>query len=328
MDSTAVDSPPEGDLLVLQQISRIVSRGDAAESRIQDILRHLAGAPGLMRGRVLLADPDAGTIYIRYAHGMTPAELERGHYRIGEGMSGRVFQTGEAALVANIHDEPDYLARATARDALPEQIAFLAVPIVCAHLPIGVLAAHRLPNSARSARADLALLEVIATLIGQILVTDEQSEPRLATAQAVLRSAPVAAGRDAGEGEHDGVHRDLLLRTAEQLYGQGRLHLAADRFLRITALRPASDETRAAQNRLLEIAGYYEKRGANRLALDVLERLRRARGVQSASDGDSVWESLSDQQQTQDDDAEPWDTYDSALRNSDVSRYRPGADDR
>ncbi len=106
MDTTEIDTPPGAELLALQQVARIVSRGDGVESRIQDILRHLAGSPGLVRGRVMLADPSAGEIYICYAHGLTPAELARGRYRIGEGVSGRVFQTGQAALIANVHDEP------------------------------------------------------------------------------------------------------------------------------------------------------------------------------------------------------------------------------
>ena len=89
MDNTTIDAAPGADLLALQQVARIVSRGDDAESRIQDILRHLAGSPGLVRGRVMLADPSAGEIYIRYAHGLTHEELERGRYRIGEGVSGR-----------------------------------------------------------------------------------------------------------------------------------------------------------------------------------------------------------------------------------------------
>jgi len=275
MDTTEIDTAPGAELLALQQIARVVSRGDDAESRIQDILRHLAGSPGLVRGRVMLADPSAGEIYVRYAHGLTPAELERGRYRIGEGVSGRVFLTGEAALVANVHDEPGYLARAVARDSLPpEQIAFLAVPIVRDHLPVGVLAAHRLRNHERSAQCDLALMEVIATLIAQILCTDPQARPWAAPMPQEPRSARSLVSP--GAADPDSASRDLMARMAAQRHAQGRLHQAADLYLKVAGQYHGSEQALLAKSKLLEIAGYYEGRGATRLAADVLDRLQRA----------------------------------------------------
>lgn len=271
MDTTDNDTAPGAELLALQQVARIVSRGEDAESRIQDILRHLASAVGLVRGRVMLADPAAGEIYIRYAHGLTPAELERGRYRVGEGVSGQVFRTGEAALVANIHDEPGYLARAIDRGAIPpEQIAFLAVPIVRDHLPVGVLAAHRVRNPARSARADLALLEVVATLIAQVLCAEAEAQPWMPP---LVAEAPPVDGRCP---ETDRESRDLTLRLAQQRHTEGRLHQAVDLYLKVAGAHAGTDQALLAKSKLIEVARYYEGRGATRLAADVLDRLQRA----------------------------------------------------
>ncbi len=273
------DTAPGAELLALQQVARIVSRGEDAESRIQDILRHLASALGLVRGRVMLADPAAGEIYIRYAHGLTPAELERGRYRVGEGVSGQVFRTGEAALVANIHDEPGYLARAVDRGAIPpEQIAFLAVPIVRDHLPVGVLAAHRLRNPARSARADLALLEVVATLIAQILCAEAEAQPWVAPLTESLMTPPMSEPQSVGGRcpETDRESRDLTLRLAQQRHTEGRLHQAVDLYLKVAGAHAGTDQALLAKSKLIEVARYYEGRGATRLAADVLDRLQRA----------------------------------------------------
>ncbi|WP_295453172.1 GAF domain-containing protein [uncultured Thiodictyon sp.] len=276
MHPTDIETAPGAELLALQQVARIVARADDAESRIQDILRHLDESAALVRGRVMLADPAAGELYIRYAHGLTPAQLERGRYRIGEGVSGRVFQSGVAALVANVLDEPGYLARAVALDALPpEQVAFLAVPIVRDHLPVGVLAAHRRRDPERSARSDLALLEVVATLLAQILCTAEQTAPAVVP---VWRDLPVAspvANRARRDPDHAG--RDLTLRTAAQRHAEGRLHQAADLYLKVVGQHPGTESALRAAARLVEIAQYYEARGATRLALDVLDRLQRSR---------------------------------------------------
>ena len=322
METTDIDPGPGTDLLVLQQVARVVSRGDDAESRIQDILRHLAQSVGLVRGRVLLADPGTDEIYIRYAHGLTAAELERGRYRIGEGVSGRVFRTGEAALIANMHDEPGQLARALVPAAPPpEQVAFLAVPIVRAHLPVGVLAAHRLRSRERPARGDLALLEVIGTMIGQILCAQDQAESPIG--RPMLNRHPVrsSAGRDHHGGDFDDPRCDLLLRTAEHWHSQGRLHQAADGFLNVARQWPSRMQALTARARLLDIARYYEGRGASRLALDVLERLQRVLDGAGGSGGNPAWGHGPDAADDDDAGSDRWDSYGGGISPSNRGRF-------
>jgi Nif-specific regulatory protein len=100
---------------------------------------------------------------------------------IGEGVTGKVFQSGQLALIQNIDEEPTYLARAVDRTTLPnEAVSFLAVPIVIEEYPAGVLAVHRLRQRERPFRRDLALLQVLATLIGQVLRVNELVAERTA----------------------------------------------------------------------------------------------------------------------------------------------------
>lgn len=61
------------------------------------------------------------SLAIRYAYGLTKAEIERGVYRPGHGVTGRVLQTGEATIAQDIDEDPDYLARAVERDRLPDE---------------------------------------------------------------------------------------------------------------------------------------------------------------------------------------------------------------
>ena len=45
----------------------------------------------------------------------------------GEGITGKVFQTGQVALIQDIDQEPTYLARAVDRTTLPnEAVAYIA----------------------------------------------------------------------------------------------------------------------------------------------------------------------------------------------------------
>lgn len=288
MSTAKHNTVPGTELLELQYIAHIVSRGDEAESRIQDILRYLDERGGLMRGRVMLADPAASEIYIRYAHGLTAAELEQGRYAIGEGVCGRVFAVGEPIVAASLDAAPADPALAT--DALPpEQIAFIVVPIVRDYLPIGVLAAQRRPSHKRSAQCDLALLEVVASLITEVLSTDAQAPAWIPQAWIEPHARRAPAGTEAhcaGAGDPDSAARDLMLRMALQRHAEGRLHLAADLYLKLAEQHFGTEQTLLAKSKLLEIACYYEAKGNPRLAADVVERLRRALGTGDCGDGD------------------------------------------
>jgi Nif-specific regulatory protein len=77
---------------------------------------------------------------------------------------------GEMLIVQDIDTEPLYLARAVPRERLPQEtMAYIALPIPGDGKPAGVLAVHRLRRRQRSLAEDLAVLDSIATLIGQVL---------------------------------------------------------------------------------------------------------------------------------------------------------------
>ncbi len=172
---------PEAELLVVQEAARLITHSTDPQPAIRGILRLLSQLLGLNRGRVLLPDTNTSTLDIRYAYGLTETERLRGKYRIGEGITGRVFRTGQLALIPDIDDEPTYLARAVDRTTLPdESVAYIAVPIILEESPIGVLAVHRLRRRERAFQRDVALLQVLATFIGQVLRVKELIDERTA----------------------------------------------------------------------------------------------------------------------------------------------------
>jgi Nif-specific regulatory protein len=130
---------------------------------------------GLNRGRIVLADgpvargqPAGGRI--RHAYGLTKEEVARGVYAPGEGVTGRVLGTGQAALVQDVDAEPAFLFRSVPRSRLPpETVAFIALPIEVDRVPIGVLACHRIRSRDRQLADDVAVLGILATLAGRLL---------------------------------------------------------------------------------------------------------------------------------------------------------------
>jgi Nif-specific regulatory protein len=174
-------SIPESELLVVQEAAKLITRYENPEDSVRGILRLLSQLLGLNRGRVLLPDVETGTLGIHYSYGLSEEEVERGRYLVGEGVTGKVYQTNQIALIQNIDEEPTYLARAVDRTTLPsEVVAYIALPIVADKTPIGVLAVHRLRMRERAFERDLTLLQIMATFIGQVLRIRELVSERTA----------------------------------------------------------------------------------------------------------------------------------------------------
>lgn len=68
-----------------------------------DILHRMLG---LSRGNLVLKDFENGEYSIWAAHGLTKKEIERGRYRSGEGVTGKVIETGKPMIVPDIGKEP------------------------------------------------------------------------------------------------------------------------------------------------------------------------------------------------------------------------------
>ncbi|MFA9461610.1 sigma 54-interacting transcriptional regulator [Thiohalorhabdus sp. Cl-TMA] len=160
----------DSEMLVLREASKLVGHSHPPGYAIDRILRLLSELLGLNRGRVLLPEPETATLRIQFAYGLTPQERARGVYGRGEGITGQVMETSQVGLVQDIDNEPGYLRRAVDRSILPpETVAYIAVPILLEEEVVGVLAVHRLRHRERPFRADLNILEIVATLIAQIL---------------------------------------------------------------------------------------------------------------------------------------------------------------
>lgn len=160
----------------MREVMRLIGRSLAPGLVLREMLHLMSELLGLNRGRIVLVDDapaaagETRTASIQHAYGLTQAEAQRGRYAWGEGITGRVLATGQPAIVQDIDAEPLFLARAVERSQLPpETVAFIALPIEVNNAPIGVLACHRIRSRQRHLNDDLAVLRVLATLVGQLL---------------------------------------------------------------------------------------------------------------------------------------------------------------
>jgi Nif-specific regulatory protein len=126
---------------------------------------------GLDRATVTILNRESGTILIDIASGHSEKELERGSYRLGEGITGRVVATGKPAIVRKVSEDSQFLDRTQTRKHILEtdkkELSFVCVPIRLKDEVIGALSADCEFREDVSLSDDMQLLTLIASLISQ-----------------------------------------------------------------------------------------------------------------------------------------------------------------
>lgn len=162
---------------VLVEIGEVLSSSLDLEETLNSILRFLSESLNMHRGTITLVDPRSNELHIEVAQGLTKEEKERGRYKIGEGITGKVVETGQPMVIKDIQAEPLFLNRTQARKDLEERkFAFLCVPIKVGNKVIGALSVDHLFKGDISYEEDIKLLTIIASMIGQAVKVRELAE--------------------------------------------------------------------------------------------------------------------------------------------------------
>ncbi len=156
------------ELILLYEISQALQQSMDLRAVLKPVLKMMATHMGMLRGTITILDRDTGEIYIEEAYGLSRSQMEKGRYRLGEGVTGKVVQTGQPAVVPRISEEPLFLNRTGARRKLRKKdISFICVPIKLGNEVIGALSADRLFSERVSFEEDVRLMSIIASMIAQ-----------------------------------------------------------------------------------------------------------------------------------------------------------------
>jgi Nif-specific regulatory protein len=153
---------------LLSDISRDFSESLDLEETLKSILKSFDTHLGLRRGTITLLDPETETINVRVAHGLSKRSESLASYKVGEGITGRVVQSGKEIVVPDISKDPRFLHRTGSRkQKVGKRIAFFCVPIKLEGKTIGALSADKQAGPKDDLKAHVKLLNVIATLVAQ-----------------------------------------------------------------------------------------------------------------------------------------------------------------
>jgi transcriptional regulator with GAF, ATPase, and Fis domain len=149
------------ELHLLFEISTKLSESLDLKAVLEPILQMTAEHMGIIRGTLTILNRKKGEIVIEESYGLRPEEEAKGKYLMGEGITGRVIDTGQAAIVPRIADEPLFLDKTGSRRHLDKgDIAFICVPIKAGTETIGAISADRPSGEKTALGEDVRLLTI------------------------------------------------------------------------------------------------------------------------------------------------------------------------
>ena len=157
------------ELRALHEIARVLSRSVELKDQLQQTLDLLSTWLGMERGMISILDLHSGEAWLDVARGVD-VETTRVCYQPGEGITGKVAQTGRPMGIADLSNEAHFLDRTGARKALNRaELAFLCVPILYQGRVVGVLSADKLAHQVETIEGEVQILSAVAELLGKIV---------------------------------------------------------------------------------------------------------------------------------------------------------------
>jgi Nif-specific regulatory protein len=168
---------------MLFDISQTLDSSLDLRDSVGPVLEIIARYKGIIRGSLNLLNRETGEITIEAAFGLSPRQQRRGRYRVGEGVIGKVFQSGKPAIIPKVSEEPEFLNRTGAiAPGADQDISYISVPIKLENKVIGALSADRPYSEAVSLQDDVRLFSIIASMISQAVklrLTAQEERERL-----------------------------------------------------------------------------------------------------------------------------------------------------
>lgn len=152
------------DLATLEMVAQTLAAKRSQNAMLRDVLKLLEQRRGMLHCTILLLSPDNKQLILE-AESTGDADGDVS-YRRGEGVTGRVFETGEPFVVPLVSEEPLFQFRIHQRNKQPQrEVSFFCVPIRIEDEVIGTLSADHAALKDPRLHETVQLLEIVASLI-------------------------------------------------------------------------------------------------------------------------------------------------------------------
>ena len=154
-------------LSTLLEVSQALSGTLNLKSSMQRVLQILIRHHGVVRGMVTLLRE--GELHVEAVEGFDD-RARTISYKVGEGITGQVAQSGKPIVVPRVSKEPEFLNRMPRRaDVSRNELSFICVPIVVQRATAGTLAVDLKFKAERDYESSVKFFGIVSSMIAQAL---------------------------------------------------------------------------------------------------------------------------------------------------------------
>ena len=155
-------------LSTLLEVSQALSGTLNIKSALHRVLEILGRHHGAVRSMVTMLR-EGGELFVEASDGLDrPAQSVQ--YRMGEGITGRVVETGKPIVVPRVSREPAMLNRAARRpEGDDQELSFVCVPILLNRRAVGALGVDLRYKAERDFESSVKFMGVVASMIAQAI---------------------------------------------------------------------------------------------------------------------------------------------------------------
>ena len=152
----------------LLEVSQTLGSALDLKSALLRVLEILEEHHGARSGTVALLDEASGELAVEAAVGVSWQAARRARYKLGEGITGRVVQSGKAVVVPQVSREPLFLNRTGVwRESGKEELSYVCVPIRVDNRTLGALGVSLPYRKDRAWEQESSFFAVAGSMVGQ-----------------------------------------------------------------------------------------------------------------------------------------------------------------
>jgi len=161
ISSTSSSNP----LHLVAEISRVILSDRKILSNLHQVLHLLNDSLPCIRSMVSIFNRKTGKIYLKDACGVSPQEREKAVYLPGEGITGRVVESGEEIVVPDISSDSRFLNRTGLQMETQGKLGFICVPVKSSLGTIGTLSAFFKDVNSSELAEKASLMHIAASIL-------------------------------------------------------------------------------------------------------------------------------------------------------------------
>jgi Nif-specific regulatory protein len=159
------------EISLLYEISEALNQHMDMKKSLFKVLGVLSESMNLVRGIIFLTNRENGEIRIEIAHGISEETTRKIKYLPGEGIIGKVVESGKPAVVPRISKEPLFLDKTHSRNlTLGQDYSFICVPIKKDNQVVGAISADRPFEGKHSLQQGEKILSVVAAMLAHHVI--------------------------------------------------------------------------------------------------------------------------------------------------------------